>query len=162
EGRGEQVWERLDTRPGDNGWFTLVFSESKQPWRFRIEADGFQPFVSNELSPGLSGVYEVALKRANPAQAIRGVVLLPNGAPAAGVSVALLTLDYNVMLRKAKFDANGIDILTNTDVSGNFAFQPNPRAHSVAAVAEAGFVKLRVKSAAEPVTLRLQPWGRVE
>jgi hypothetical protein len=38
----------------------------------------------------------------------------------------------------------------------------NRLAHSVAAVGEAGFVVARVSDPREPVTLRLQPWGRVE
>jgi hypothetical protein len=76
--------------------------------------------------------------------------------------VALLTLDYNVSLRPGSFRDEGVGILINADASGSFAFTANPRAHSVAAVSAAGFRKMRVKNPAEPVTLRLQPWGRIE
>jgi len=162
EGRGEQVWYRGDTRLGTNGQFKLVFGESRQPWQLLVEAEGYQPMVAGPIPPDYSGLYEVVLKRADPSAGMRGVVLLPNGAPAAGASVALLTLDYNVSLRPGRFRDEGFGNLTNTDGAGKFAFSANPRAHSVAAVSTAGFAKMRVKNPATPVTLRLEWWGRIE
>ena len=162
EGPGEQVWERDDSRPGANGQFKLAFTESRQPWKLRVEAKGYQPFVVERIAPDFSGVLEIALTPAQASDTIRGVVLLPNGTPAAGASVALLTLDYGASLHRASFQTDGTGTVTNTDPQGNFAFAADPRAHSVAAVSAAGFVKLRVKNFAEPVTLKLQPWARLE
>jgi len=93
---------------------------------------------------------------------MRGVVVLPDGSPAAGAKVALLTLDYGASLQPGSFRNEGFGNLTNTDSAGRFAFAPNPRAHSIAAVSAAGFGKMRVKNPAEPVTLKLQSWGRIE
>ncbi len=162
EGRGEQVWERLSARQGTQGEFKLVFGESQQPWQLRVEAEGYQPRVASPIPPNYSGTYEVALKRADPNSAVRGMVLLPDGSPAASANVALLTLDYGATLQPGKFRDQGVGNVTNTDSAGRFAFAPNPRAHSVAAVSSAGFVKMRVKSPAEPLTLKLQAWGTVE
>jgi hypothetical protein len=162
EGSGEQVWERLDSRRGNKGEFKMVFSESNQPWRMRVEAGGYEQAIAGPIPTDFQGVYEIALKKADANAAFRGVVLLPDGEPAAGAGVALLTLDYGVQLMPGGFRNQGVGILTNADAAGSFAFAVDPRAHSVVAVSAAGFVKLRVKNTAKPLTLKLQPWGRIE
>jgi RNA polymerase sigma factor (sigma-70 family) len=162
EGRGEQVWERGDTRQGLHGNFTLVFGESQQPWQLRVEAEGYEPFTSGPVPPDYLGRYEVGLKRADAHSRIRGVVLLPNGSPAAGASVALLTLDYGATLRPGSFVEQGYGNLAKADAAGHFTFVANARAHSVAAVSAAGFIKKRVRNPAEPVTLKLERWGTIE
>jgi RNA polymerase sigma factor (sigma-70 family) len=162
EGPANQVWERLGARPGAKGQFKLAFIESRQPWKLRVEAEGYQPFVVERIAPDFSRVLEIALTPAQASDTIRGVVLLPNGTPVAGASVALLTLNYGASLHRSSFQTDGTGTVTNTDPQGNFAFAADPHAHSVAAVSAAGFVKLRVKNFAEPVTLKLQPWARLE
>ena len=161
-GDGEQVWERLNAREGSDGHFEMLFEESRQPWQLRVEAAGYEPFVAEPILPNYTGTFQVAMKPVSESDSVRGVVLLPDGRPAAGAQLALLSLDYGVTLEAAKFSDRGAGSLTNSDSSGAFAFPANRRAHSVAAVSSAGFVKLRVKSTVEPVTLRLQPWGRIE
>ena len=162
EGSGESVWFRGETQHGTNGAFTLEFKENRQPWRVQVEAEGYQPMISDPIPPYYTGTMGVSLQAANPAKAIRGLVLSPDGTPADGAQVAILSLDYSASLGQAKFRDNGTGILTNTDASGWFNFPPNPREHSVAAVNAAGFAKLRVQDPREPVTLQLQPWGRIE
>jgi hypothetical protein len=92
---------------------------------------------------------------------VRGVVLQPNGEPALDAQVALLTFDHNVRLRKRAFEGNK-RWLRRTDSRGAFQFSVNREAHSVAAVNADGYVLLRLPKEREPVTLQLQPWGRVE
>jgi hypothetical protein len=52
--------------------------------------------------------------------------------------------------------------MLQTDMRGAFQFPVNRDAHSVAAVNANGYVLLRLPQEREPVTLQLQPWGRVE
>jgi hypothetical protein len=106
-------------------------------------------------------VLEVALKKSRVTESVRGVVELPDGTPAAGVMAGLLAFDNDFELRKKKLEGNKRWLRT-TGQNGEFAFTVNRLAHSVVAVGEAGFVVARVSDAREPVTLRLQPWGRVE
>ncbi len=162
-GAGEFAWERLDTRRGANGNFTMQFAENKLPWRARVEAEGYLPFVSEPLSPDMSGWLDVALRREDASQAMRGVVLRPDGQPAAGAEVALLTLEHNVHLDGTRLRSDsGVRLIETTDCEGQFSFHPDPQAHSVVAASADGLARLRVRKPSEPVTLQLQPWGRIE
>ncbi|WP_237712472.1 sigma-70 family RNA polymerase sigma factor [Pedosphaera parvula] len=164
EGSGEAVWWRGSTRKGANGMVKVLYEETRKPWRVRIEAEGYLPFISDELNPDFSGTLEVALKPVSIDNVVRGTVFLPDGKPAANAQVALLSLDYGVTLDRAKMSDSGLGygILTNADAAGLFVFPANPRAHSVVAVSAAGYAKVRVHSPKEPVALQLQPWGRIE
>lgn len=162
DGDGEHVWERIHTRQGEHGMFTVKFSETRQPWRVRVEAEGYEPAISEPLPADFTGTLALSLKRVNPALAFRGFVQLPDGTPAADAQVALLTLEHGVLLGRAKFVDRGQSILTNADARGFFAFAPDPRAHSVAAVHAEGFDQARVLMPRDPITLRLQPWARIE
>lgn len=162
EGDGEAVWLRADSRRGTNGEFTFNFSESRQPWRLAIEAEGYERLVSSEIPPYFRDTLVLQMKPADAAKGIRGVVLLPDGKPAAGAQVAKLTLDYRRPLQDARFRDTGVGLLTNADATGSFSFAPDSRAHSVAAVSPDGFAKLRVTDPSKPVVLRLHAWGRIE
>jgi RNA polymerase sigma factor (sigma-70 family) len=65
-GTGEFAWERLDTRRGTDGAFFVRFEENQLPWRVRVEADGFEPFVSEAIPPEFTGPLNVLLKPVDP------------------------------------------------------------------------------------------------
>src|SRR5262249_26015139 len=96
-GADEQLW-RGDTRRGINGSFKLAFNETRGVWRVLIEADGYLSETSRPLTANSTNTLKLALKRTNPALAMRGVVLQPDGSPAADVQVVLLTTENNVTL----------------------------------------------------------------
>ncbi len=146
---------------GTNGMFKLSFVEKQFPWYLRLTADGYDDWTSEPLTNRLQVVLDIAMRRSRPEDSVRGVVLLPDGALAAGVQVALLTFEHNVTLRNHCFDGNQ-RWLAMTDERGEFSLPANRLAHSVAAVGTAGYAHLRVRDAQEAVTLRLRPWGRVE
>src|SRR5439155_6405258 len=81
DGPSEQVWERLDTRRGENGDFKVSFVETRQPWRVRVEAEGYLPEISAPLSPDFSGTLELQLKRLTAENRIKGLVRLPDSQP---------------------------------------------------------------------------------
>jgi RNA polymerase sigma factor (sigma-70 family) len=160
-GRGDE-WDLGDTVRGTNGVFKLTLTESGPPTRVRIIAENYEEWTSPPLTDfGPTTVLEIALKKSRPTESVRGVVQLPDGAPASGVMVGLLSFDNDFELRKKKLEGNKRWLRT-TGQNGEFAFTVNRLAHSVAAVGEAGFVVARVADPREPVTLRLQPWGRIE
>jgi hypothetical protein len=115
------------------------------------------------VSPDSAGWLDVALRRQDASKAVRGVVLRPDGQPAAGAEVALLTLEHNVHLDGTRLRSDsGVRLIETTDREGQFNFGADPQVHSVVAASVEGFAKLRVRNPAEPVTLQLQPWGRIE
>lgn len=162
-GEGEHAWERLDTRHSADGHYTVHFEENKLPWRVRVEADGYAPFVSGPLPPDFGGVLDVQLQRLDLTQAIRGTVLRPDGQPAAGAEVALLTLEHNVQLTGTHFrSTTRPDLIKTADARGSFWFNADPEAHTVVAANSNGFVRVRIRGPRRPITMQLQPWGRIE
>lgn len=162
-GEGEHRWERLDTRRGTDGDFAVEFSEKKDPWRLRVEAEGYLPWVSEPIDPKRTEPLEVRLRRLEPGMEIRGVVVRADGQPAPGVEVALLTLEHDVSLLGRKFRERGTDDRVKvTDGSGEFRFQPDPAAHSVVAAGPEGFGQVRFRTERGALTVPLLPWGRIE
>lgn len=162
-GVGEHAWERLETRRGLSGSFEIVFSEKRDPWRVRVEAEGYAPFISEPIAPGNSGTLEVAMEPVEPGSSIRGVVLGVDGKPAAGAQVALLTLEHDVRLRGREFIRVENDLrVVRADASGRFQFVGDAGAHSVAAVRADGFGKVRLGRDRGGLSVVLEPWGRIE
>jgi RNA polymerase sigma factor (sigma-70 family) len=163
EGSGEFVWHRGNSLRGKNGEFAIDLTEARQPWHVTVEAEGYESLVSDAIPPYFSQTLVLQMKPVDIAKSVRGIVLLPDGKPAAGAQVVKLTLDYHVRLGNGKFDDHGVGtLLMKTDEHGNFMFPTDLRMHSVAAVSAEGYAKLRIHDASHPVTLRLQKWGRVE
>lgn len=154
-------WYGGETVRGTNGLFTLTFQEKQFPWQIRVNADGYAEWTSEPLTNRNRATVEIALKRSHVEDSVRGVVLLPNGTPATGAQVALLTFEHNVTLRHQAFDGDR-KWLTKAGAQGEFSFPVNALAHSVAAVGAAGYAHQRIRKPKEPVTLHLQPWGRIE
>ncbi len=162
-GEGDSMWWRGETRRGTNGDFSVRLVETRKPWRVRVEAEGYAPFVSEYIPAEFSGMLEVALHRLDPLKAIRGVVLRPDGQPAAEADVALLTLEHGASLNGTSFRRDfEPQLFSKTDAKGQFAFDAEPKAHSVTAVSPDGIAVVPVWPSQRPVTLRLQAWGRIE
>jgi len=159
----EHDWERLDTRRGTDGRFEVVFSERKDPWRVRVEAEGYVPFVSEALDPKGTDVVDVRLERVDPGAEVVGVVIGADGKPAAGVEVALLTLEHDVRLNgRALMRRENDELIVTADAAGAFRFPGDAAAHSVAAVDTNGFGWVYFGTSRERLVVNLKPWGRIE
>jgi len=164
------LWD-LSVHPGVNGAYQAAIEEEQTPY-MRIEADGYD-ILEAELptTNGITAVRNFQLVRHNPATAIRGTVLLPDGRPAAGVEVALCTAQVGVRLNGTNFEprafgnvlrSEGTAFRLRTDAQGAFAFDPKPGAHTVVAAGAAGLGQARCFDYTQPLEIRLQPWGRIE
>ncbi|HOB32004.1 MAG TPA: sigma-70 family RNA polymerase sigma factor [Verrucomicrobiota bacterium] len=164
-GEGEYAWERLDTRHRSNGSFEVEFQENKDPWRVRVEAPGYLPATSGPLSNDFTGILNVPMQRESSGTNITGVVLLPDGQPAAGAEVALCTFEQTIgaRIKQGRFvrERRPKNIQT-ADREGRFTFKPDPEAHTLVAVHPAGFARIRVNRSEPAHEIRLQQWGRIE
>jgi RNA polymerase sigma factor (sigma-70 family) len=164
------LWD-LHSQPGSDGSYKIVIEEEQVPY-LRIEAEGYETAEAQiALTNNLSGVRDFQLKRLSETNSIRGIVLLPDGSPAAGVEVALCTATVGVSLRGTSFDPKDFgpydrsqlpDYRRKTDQQGRFSFPPKPGAHTVAAVALAGLGKVHCFDFSQPLELRLESWARIE
>lgn len=161
QGREHPNFERSGLHYGTNGVYQLRFSELGEPV-VRVEAEGYETEVGYpERGPNGEPRCEFRLRRADSNGGVRGVVLNPDGSPAAGADVVLCTLEASALLGRERFLRRDHSIVTNADALGRFAFPVVRTPHTVAAVSALGFGRTSVRSNA-PVEVRLEPFGGIE
>ncbi len=164
------IWN-LRSQTATNGTYAAVIEEEQVPY-LRVEADGYDTVEAMvQLTNEFGGVGNFQLRPKSAANSIRGVVLLPDGTPAAGVEVALCTTQVGVMLNGTAFEPGAFgnvrpsaasDYRRRTDEQGFFSFDPKPGAHTVVAVGQAGLGQVHCLDFSNSLEIRLQPWGRIE
>ena len=164
---GSYGYDRSRMKHGQWGAYTVDFSELEGPFRVRVEAEGYEPAMSPSMGRHPSEQEQnFLLRKKDTSRAIHGVVVLPDGQPAANTRVALLTFEQGVTLYRGTLKReNGASraILATTDARGEFKFNADPHAHTlVAADPVNGFGLLRMHRSTQPFKVQLQPWGRIE
>ncbi|HZM01831.1 MAG TPA: carboxypeptidase regulatory-like domain-containing protein, partial [Candidatus Saccharimonadales bacterium] len=155
--------ERLGAAYGANGQFELTFTEYSQPLTVRIEADGYDPATSRPLDDRANPLTcNFTLRKQKLEEAIQGIVLLPDGNAGAGVSVTLCPTEHGVDLHEGKFTKMNAAITTETDLNGHFFFAAGSSARAVVAVHQEGIGSVPITASNRSVSIRLQPWGRIE
>jgi RNA polymerase sigma factor (sigma-70 family) len=158
-------YDRIHTRHGHLGAYSIDFTEPQPPFRVRIEADGYEPAMSPPMGSHPSEqVLDFLLHKQDTNNVIQGIVLRADGGPAADTPVALLTFEQAVSLVDGEFVTNrGGGIIAATDAGGRFRFSHDPNAHTVVAADPAdGFGLLRLHRSTQPYTVQMRPWGRIE
>jgi thiol-disulfide isomerase/thioredoxin len=130
-----------------------------------VEADGYAPFFSRTFNSGSNDVgevsYDVELRRAAE---ISGQVVDADGHPVAGAQVALKVPGARLLLNGSEpfFSNPGANDFRLTDASGQFRLSANAAARGLVAVSEKGFAVAETNELSTNMTVRLQPWGRIE
>ncbi|HKQ37047.1 MAG TPA: redoxin domain-containing protein, partial [Verrucomicrobiae bacterium] len=153
-------WQPTRKDSWTNGAFELFLNKQTRAPGLLIEAAGYLPVSSGAITTAETNL-SIALKRG---KGVHGVVLKPNGEPAAGIKV------YLPDMKNAVYVADRTEVrervykttVTRTDDSGRFSFAPQIDAFSLVVVDDAGFMDVRVDSINEDARLTLQPWARVE
>jgi thiol-disulfide isomerase/thioredoxin len=152
---------RKTAHSNSNGTFSTFFTKQPQPPAVMVEADGYLP-QSSSVIVGTKTNVTFRLKRGS---GVAGLVLLPDGKPASGVTVHLVDLRSSVYVSGTMELRNGMPqdtVKTQTDASGRFSFPPKMDAHCVIVFAPAGYAERRVAELGSASEIRLQPWTRVE
>ena len=99
-----------------------------------------------------------------PGQEIKGVVLLPDGKPAADADVALQVEGQYLGIGKGRFSGGGRDDGRTISVSsdGSFTLPMFEKAESVVALNEEGFAQVSLEQLKALPQITLQKWGRIE
>lgn len=158
-------WARGSTQFCRNGDLQLAFMDAVPPYRFRIEAEGYLPYVHESLPSNSfpSDPLEIRLQVADPAQSIHGIVLQPNGKPAAEVQVRLNEKISPVLLVRRSLARQADNPLTiKTDAEGQFRFPAEASGSWLIAAGETGYAMTQPAAPGAPSTLQLQAWGRIE
>jgi thiol-disulfide isomerase/thioredoxin len=155
-------WDRSDMLRGFAGEYSMRLSSYYfQPEaRLLIEAPGYEPQVSRAFNGIDSYTNDFALKRG---QGVRGVVLAPDGTPAAGAALAMVEkgesgyMDNSGQVR----GNNGNGDVVRSDTQGRFEFVPKLDPDKVFVTHAQGFGEIKVADLAKNGgRITLQKWGR--
>ncbi len=142
------------------GKFRSEFDEPSPALYVRVEAPGYRTAESRAFRPDEGRqTFDFALR---PTAALSGVVQLPDGKPAAGVEVALVTQGHTISLQSGRFERDANVPRSTTATDGRFAFGRPAGAFLLIAAGDAGFAEAASDEWAKTNKLTLQPWGRIE
>ena len=144
-----------------NGRYSAPFDQSGEGAFIRIEAKGYKPAVSRAFQPPTEGeqTLDFALQRAAD---LTGVVLLPDGKPAAGAEVVLASRENQLTMKAGRFDRVVNSPRTATGPDGRFEFPAREGQFLVLAVSDLGYAEAPSDEFAKSGKLLLQPWGTIE
>jgi len=154
------AWSDLRAVDGSNGIYLVYISKRTAQPMLKVEADGYLP-AGAEIWPRDSTNVDFILKKGSgPA----GTVVTPNGKPAAGATLVLLTGEMN----EASFYPAGElkafgnqHALCTADTNGNFSFKPIFGMKRLAAASPDGFVIVNLESLATNPTVKLETYGKI-
>ena len=139
----------------------------ESPWPatlLRIEADGCRPFITRPIERHEGKVtLDVALE---PDAGLAGKVLLPDGTPAKGASVAVCTWTNEVVVRDGaiRYIGHGAKFrkLVETAADGTFLVAGEADPWVLVVAHASGYAEVPAAEFAKSSTVRLKPWGRIE
>jgi RNA polymerase sigma factor (sigma-70 family) len=158
-------WMPQEAAAFTRGRYTVKFDGPYAGYALRVEAEGYKPADSRVFRPGeVAPTFDFTLNRAEAADLLTGVVLLPDGRPAAGVEVALATPEHPLGF-EGGFSGfgrgNGMPVV-KTGPDGRFSFARPGGAYLLAAMSDDGYAEAAPEAPRRPDTLRLQPWGKIK
>jgi len=141
-----------------NGNFRMHFQLLTSTPVLRIEASGYDPFVSDAFATPTNGLAFRLTKGVGPS----GVVLLPDGKPATGATVIFGA-------KREQFGLTGVELMTHggtnwfhrTKADGKFSFPAHQDGELLFAAHTNGWTTLPAKNGKSGLKLRLEPWATV-
>jgi RNA polymerase sigma factor (sigma-70 family) len=132
-------------------------------YQFKIEAEGYAPFISRVVEPSESKVrLDATLHRST---AVIVTARLPNGQPAVKADVGLVAPGAFFELVPGGFSRTAVQDLTallRTDARGQFQFHTAPARERIIVAHRQGYGEATPETLAREPMIQLQPWGRVE
>ena len=156
-GPQQTLWRINEAADYTGGSYSSRFDFPMRAHFVRVEAAGFKPADSRAFQPDEGAqTQDFALERA---EGLSGVVLLPGGKPAEGVTVALATRELHVSLRGGVLDRDSNVPNATTGPDGRFTFTSPEDKFLLIALGEAGYADASAEEFARSGTLRLVAWG---
>jgi uncharacterized GH25 family protein len=160
----DRFWLSFGGGKFHHGYEEAVIGGTADPaFVFKFEADGYAPFISRVVKAAEGEVrFDVTLR---PALATQVTVLLPDGRPASGADVGLVSQGARLNLVPGGFsrdDVHSGGSLLLTDSQGRFSLAPDESITQVIAANAQGVAEASRAALVTEPTLILQPWGRLE
>jgi hypothetical protein len=142
-----------------NGIFSLEFARLISTPMLRVEADGYLPLETDPIPTNTSTL----VLRLKTGVGPNGVVLLPNGKPAAGAAVAYAVSREQFSLTGRVLTNYGMRegiVLTVND--GKFSFGARSQGATIFVSHPEGWARESVARGGDNLKLRLKPWAAIK
>ncbi len=154
------TWWRMGAAEYTGGRYSMKFDFPEKASYVRVEAPGYEPAESRGFRSDEGAMTQDF--RVKPSAGISGVVLLPDGKPAAGVQVVLGTQETPAFVRDGVFQHNSNAATATTGPDGRFTLPKHEGLLLLVVAADAGFADATSDQFAKSGKLLLQPWGRIK
>jgi peroxiredoxin/uncharacterized GH25 family protein len=156
-------WLKTRQTQGTNGHVDLYLNKGSTGLpALMVEVDGYLPASSGLISTTETNI-TFSLKKGHGAT---GVILKPNGIPAAAVTVYLTDMrngvyvaDKDMKVREQIYSGTRS---AKTDEQGRFSFNPTVDDYSIIVLAEDGFTETKIDALKQHPQVRLEPWAKVK
>lgn len=165
------VWDGVSTLSANFGTFRVQVQNDQGEVQLRFDSPGYLPTFSPVFSAATEGKLEFHVKLtpiAPPESAakpstVAGVVLLPDGAPAVGATLARPRRDRPLFVVNGRLFGRQApkDIDAETDAAGRFDLSDPPNAGALVALHDVGYAVVARQDINKENTIRLQPWATV-
>lgn len=153
-------WNSYNPSTYKDGSYEFTFDELRESYAVRIEADGYQPAESPTFTVAdAPGEIDFLLHEQG---VIVGLVQQPDGTPAVGATVVLLSGDRGNVYFSDGVHHNGDLPTKKTGDDGNYRFNGPTGLYMLVALHDSGYAEVLCDSDEAPPTLELRPWGRIE
>jgi beta-lactamase regulating signal transducer with metallopeptidase domain len=145
------------------GHLHVIIPVEADSYKFRITAQGYQPFISRSFHRDEKVVlnYDVAL---NPGQAGGpfATVIRPDGRPLSGARIYLGRLNANLSLNDGQVTGRDLGRQSLTDVEGKFPIPPTQPPALVLILGDDCFAYANAKALNDSARLQARPYARIE
>lgn len=152
-------WDYARQDNFSNGVFTLDFVPLTSTPMFRIEAEGYEAFISEPMATNMTNL----VIRLGSGSGPGGVVLMPDGKPAAAA-----TLWYAVAREQAGLTDRSLNIyggregMKTSGADGRFSFTMRPEGRKLFVAHTNGWAELEVKPDDSNLKVQLAAWAFVK
>jgi peroxiredoxin len=130
----------------------------------KIVADGYYPEISPAVKLGEPP--ELFVIRMTKAEPLKGTVVDPQGNPAVGAEVALVTPGKKAFIQNGRFDRGGfvrqVESIFETDQKGRFELTPTRQEGVIVTVHETGYAQVKSTEFEDGSEIQLFAWARIE
>ena len=158
------VWMPRDAIQCKDGRFSVTQREPYEGYAIRIQAPGYKTADSRVFKPDeVAPACDIALTPSDASDRLTGVVLRPDGKPAAGADVALATTNHPLVFERelVRFRRNSETPLAKTGPDGRFSFDLPEGPYLLAALSDDGYAEATPAEFANSRTLTLVRWGKI-
>ena len=151
-------WDTVRSDMFSNGVFSVDFVPLTSTPMFRVEADGFEPFISEAMATNTTNLVIRLSSGSGPG----GVVLLPDGKPAASANIW-----YAVAREQAGLNGRALNIYNGREgyrtngADGRFSFPARSEGRKLFVAHPSGWAELEVKPDSTNLKITLAPWATV-